>query len=632
MIRSALLVGFAVFAVSPALADDIRPESSITAVTVYPLGASIVRTVPVQLPAGASVVVIGDLPQGIETDSITVAGKADQPIEIGSVDSRPASADEVDPKRQAMIDAILGLQDKLDRIGGALGALDGRREFVEKLIAETPAGFGKALGQAGDDVARWRVAAETIGSELAAIAEARRALEIDARGIRGDLAAKKKALAALKPQHRHLSLRVAVNATAATTGVLTLTYREPGARWAPSYDAMLDTGEGDNGATLTLVRRAEVTQATGEDWTDVALTLSTARPAGGTAMPELASVLVHFRPAYDAVARPKAMREMAMPAPAAEIAGGALADVPARIIEAAADFGDFHAAYLVPGRVTIESGVGARSVRIASETMPATLDVRAVPALTESAFLYAAVASKSDAPLLAGKVSLFRDGGFVGSGAIPFTNAGRTVDLGFGADDHVRVRRVALDRETGEHGILTSRHTDTRRYRISVENLHGKAMRITVLDRMPFAEDDKIVVARLDGSTEPTKVNVDDRRGVLAWTYTYSPGESREIDNAYEVSWPSGRGHRVGRLSRSRPTHDENRRCRRFSRYPSRIKRDQDTGSRGSRYAAIVPPVLAKRGRKTCRPRCCVRAIPEGNQEHGQRGRRRIAVGRRRQG
>ena len=70
-------------------------------------------------------------------------------------------------------------------------------------------------------------------------------------------------------------------------------------------------------------------------------------------------------------------------------------------------------------------------------------------------------------------------------------NAGKEIDLGFGVDDRVQVVRIALDRETGEHGILTSRKTDTRRYKITVENLHTRPMDITVLDRVPYAEDEK---------------------------------------------------------------------------------------------------------------------------------------------
>lgn len=64
-----------------------------------------------------------------------------------------------------------------------------------------------------------------------------------------------------------------------------LHYFVPGARWAPAYTVRLDGAM--RAATLEL--RAMVGQSTGEDWHDVALTLSTASPQQWTELPELKS-------------------------------------------------------------------------------------------------------------------------------------------------------------------------------------------------------------------------------------------------------------------------------------------------------------------------------------------------------
>jgi uncharacterized protein (TIGR02231 family) len=298
------------------------------------------------------------------------------------------------------------------------------------------------------------------------------------------------------------------------------------------------------------VRRAEVTQATGEDWDGVEMTLSTAAVAGGTAAPDIAPLLVSlYDPSANVLNEVAKSRDfLTAPAPvppaattAADSAGNAAGgEATAEYQEAAADFGDFRAEYHVPGRVSVESGEGARSLQIATEKASAKLAVRSVPMLSDAAYLQAAFTPPAGAPLLPGRVALFRDGTFVGNGSVPFTNPGREIDLGFGVDDRVHVVRTALDRETGEHGILSSRKTDRRRYRISVENLHTRPMDITVLDRVPYAEDENVSITRLAESSPATVTDVDDKRGVLAWTYTYGPGESRDILNGYEVSWPAG--------------------------------------------------------------------------------------------
>ncbi len=78
---------------------------------------------------------------------------------------------------------------------------------------------------------------------------------------------------------RRLEARVIVEAQAPFKGELTVTYAVRGARWTPVYDARLTTA----GArpSLELVRRAEIRQQTGEDWSDVALTVSTVAGRAG---------------------------------------------------------------------------------------------------------------------------------------------------------------------------------------------------------------------------------------------------------------------------------------------------------------------------------------------------------------
>ncbi|NVB37462.1 mucoidy inhibitor MuiA family protein [Pseudenhygromyxa sp. WMMC2535] len=70
-----------------------------------------------------------------------------------------------------------------------------------------------------------------------------------------------------------------------------LSYFVPGARWAPAYAIRLDRSM--RSASLEL--RAMVGQATGEDWRDVALTLSTATPQQWTELPELKAVKIGRR-------------------------------------------------------------------------------------------------------------------------------------------------------------------------------------------------------------------------------------------------------------------------------------------------------------------------------------------------
>ncbi len=68
------------------------------------------------------------------------------------------------------------------------------------------------------------------------------------------------------------------------------------------YDVRLETGDNNEVPKLALSRRARVQQATGEDWSAVALTLSTTQPQQGTSAPELYPLVIDFEPEQKPVA------------------------------------------------------------------------------------------------------------------------------------------------------------------------------------------------------------------------------------------------------------------------------------------------------------------------------------------
>jgi hypothetical protein len=71
---------------------------------------------------------------------------------------------------------------------------------------------------------------------------------------------------------------------------LRVEYLVPGARWAPAYTVRLTPGE-----QASFAMRALVAQQTGEDWSAVALTLSTADAQSWVELPELSSVRIGRR-------------------------------------------------------------------------------------------------------------------------------------------------------------------------------------------------------------------------------------------------------------------------------------------------------------------------------------------------
>jgi uncharacterized protein (TIGR02231 family) len=244
------------------------------------------------------------------------------------------------------------------------------------------------------------------------------------------------------------------------------------------------------------------------------------------------------------------MKSQAMDVARRENLAGTVAAAPAPVAaeehEAVLETGAFQASYAIPGKVSVPQDGAPKSVRIASATFSPTLAAKAAPVLDPTAYLEASFVNEGDAPLLPGQVSLTRDGTFVGRGSMKLVAPGEKVSLGFGADDQVKVTRVPLKREAAGPGFLGSSRTDEQAFKINVKNLHPFPLTVTVEDRVPYSENADIKVDLLPSTTPPSVKDVEDRRGVLAWTSEFAPGQEKAINLAYRLTWPADKKIVVG--------------------------------------------------------------------------------------
>jgi len=542
--RALALAAVIAVAATPAFAADIEAASRVDTVTVYPDGASVTRRTDVTLPAGASTVVLKGLPAALDPASIRVAGGGSARFTIGSVETRSVPGDPRPAIDAALEEKLRALRDRRDAAAARFEATDRRRAMIRRYAEAGPEKLSPEAKPL--DVAQWPGAWDAVGTALAKANEDLRLLTVELRGLDEEIAALERA----RPQPRppgapRLDVTIALDAPVALTASMTVTYRVTGAQWRPLYDARLDTGGKDRKPSLELVRRAEIVQRTGEPWTDVVLLVSTVRVARSGGAPNLPTWRVD-------IAEPPSSRRGPMagaPAPSAQPtdqeARKPMEEAPAGEQEAKLDAGAFQASFAVPGRVTIAQDGSPKAFRISSVTAKPVLSLKTVPVLDPTAFLEAEFVNEEDAPLLPGQVAIHRDGVFVGRTALGMVAPGDKVQLAFGADDRVKVTRVPVARREEEPGFLGSSRSDLREFKTIVKNLHDFPVRIAVLDRVPVADNTAITVETLSRSTPPTEKVVDDKRGVMGWTYEYGPGEQKEILLAYRLKWPADREIRL---------------------------------------------------------------------------------------
>jgi uncharacterized protein (TIGR02231 family) len=535
--------------ITPALAADIAALSRVDAVTVFPSGAEVTRAAEASIAAGEHTLIFDNLPGDLVPETLRVEGVAGGDVEIGSVDARmvhlPSTT--IDGRRNALETEIRKLTDERTRLDQVIADAEYQKGLMQNLAANAFAPPPKEGAAKAFDAADLGQLLDLVAGKLETFSRSILDAHVRQREIDQSIADLNTAMAALAPQEQaRMMVSVHLSAPAAAKGTFRLKYRIANAGWQPIYDARLTSPDRTTAAKIELVRRAAVVQSTAESWENVALTLSTARPVGATAAPDITPQQLD---GHDPELAQGDMREsdaLLAPAPATQIAGNALEDAPkeevrkVKQMEAEVAVAGFQALYAIPGRVSVDNTGTAKNVRIDTTAIDATLSARAVPKLDPTAYLTAAFTLSGETPLLPGTAMLYRDGVFMGQGHLPMLSPGEEAKLGFGADDLIKVKRVEVRRQTGEEGLISTSNVDERAYDITVRSLHDFTIPVTVLDQMPFSVREEIKVAELPGMTPPTSRDFEKKRGVRAWTFDLEPDSEKVLKHGYKVTWPEG--------------------------------------------------------------------------------------------
>jgi len=527
----------------------VEAVSTIDSVIVHPDAATVTRRATLDLSPGASTILLKNLPFSLDPDSLRVSGEANGRVTIGAVEARlaPAETHAPDSAIESKLKQLRGARETLQVTLDALAAKQAMIVRYSQADPEKIAPEARPLA-----IGEWSSAFDAIGSALAKTGEELRGVRAKAKDLDDEIHALEAGSGARATRRPAREVAIAVESASGGKLQLTLAYLVSNAFWRPAYDARLDTSGKDGKPQLELTRRAAVTQNTGEDWSDVALTVSTTRAHRGAAAPEVQPQRVSFyeppvlyarkaaapAAALDrsaAMRRPEESTTLAAPVPPAP------EPAPIEQQTATLESNAFQASFKIAGRVGAPGDGATKSFILSSRRIEPTLVARVAPALDPTAFLEARIVNEEDAPLLPGAVAVQRDGVHVGQSRIAFVAPGEAVELGFGADDKIKVARAPVKRVENEPSWFGQTKYETRDFKTTIHNLHDFVVPTTVIDQIPFSESTVITIETLPQTTAPTAKQVADKRGVMAWSFDAKPGETKELRLAYRVKWPAER-------------------------------------------------------------------------------------------
>ncbi len=586
-----LVLAGLLIAPSLALASTQTP-GKIDAVTVYRGQAVVTRAVelPRVLPAAAGTVqeiVVTDLPTHLRPESLHAETTPGVQIRSVTYRTRPVVQDTREEVRT--IDArIEDLRTKLGVNARKTALLAEDRAYLASLQ-------GFIAPTATIEMTRGVLNAETIEKlsgylikQRAALTDTELSLAADAKKLNADLeqAHRERQLTTAGSSRTVHEAVVLLTQTPDAPGTLRLRYLVDGATWDPSYNVRSSSDKADS---VTVEYYASISQMSGEDWSDVAITLSTATPSLIASAPRLTPLTISLAAsqgqetialAYDDARKDiqarlrTAERERAQnfvgrivvgdAGGAAQQLGGAQMEVDKSLNTLANDLQvldliakgakvernrapaaippqeGLSVTYSIPSRTSLPSRSERQLIQIAAMPLKAEFARVAMPVLTGYVYHDAAAANAGASVLLAGPVTAYRDGAFVGSGEMPTIAAGQRFSAGFGIDASLRTSRELVERvESTQGGNRVVELT----YRLIVENFSDAPASIRLLDRLPKV-DDKRADVRLtlvspggELSSDAAYLAGPRKDGILRWDVTIPPNASGQDAFALEYKF-----------------------------------------------------------------------------------------------
>jgi len=528
-------------------------HTTITAVAVYPDRARITHSGTATLEPGSHRLEMPELTLKLDPASVRASARGTARARLLGVDVRHDFYVETPAEHMRELEQqVECLEDEMRGLDAQTELLKQERSILSELSGQTETyARGLAYGKIGAEahmalLDSLRSRAEGLDTALMDLTVGRRDLERRLQKLRNELAQ----LRGAKARERYTAV-VEVEVTQAGDLVVELTYVVSGAGWQPLYDVRLiqppNQPTSQQTETLEIGYLAQVTQRTGEDWSDVTLTLSTARPALAETLPELDPW--YIGPVY--ARRRPLPRVMGMGAPATspsmdkatvlasaepEAVMDAEEEFEAEVVVATVETSGAAVTYQVPGAVAVPADGAPHKATIARFELTPELDYVAAPKLVEAAYRRARVTNDTAYTLLPGPANLFAGDEFIGTTELELTAPNGELELYLGMDDRVRVERELKRREVDKK-LLGNRRRLRYGYEISLENLLSTEAKVTLHDQIPVPRHEDIKVKLESAEPRPTERTELD---LLEWVFTLAPGEKQIVRFDFTIEHPRG--------------------------------------------------------------------------------------------
>ncbi|MEG5175778.1 mucoidy inhibitor MuiA family protein [Microcoleus sp. B3-D7] len=520
--------------------DTIKTlNTSISEVTVYTDRALVTRRGTVSLTGNERELAIASVPATLDTESVRATGVGTVAVRLLGVRSeRVFSSEPVGDRTAELTQQIKELQTQRRGINDKITARKIQLQFVEGLSEKSVGFFSSSIAKQQVGLNETSELLNFLGTNYLKYVSAIAQHEKQQREIDKQIKALQQQLGQVQTPHSQQSFNiiVAIEPSASGNFEIEVSYVVTRARWTPLYDLRVNTTNNQ----INLNYLAEVNQNTGEDWTGVALTLSTAKPGMGTLPPKLEPWYIDKTEPEQFCGRGVSeddfldLEEILSEGFAGRSRSITRSPLAAQIATAQVSREGGTVSFQVGGITKIPSDGTPHKVTIFSENYPFTPEYIAVPRLVSFAYLQAVVVNPlTGATLLPGKANIFRDNTFVGRVQLENVSPGQEYKVNLGIDERLKIQRELVERQVDKKLIGQQRRTSYA-YRLNVTNLHQVQVHLTLKEQLPVSRNEQIKVR----STLTNPKILAGEMGLLEWIMSLPPQAKQELYYQFVVEHP----------------------------------------------------------------------------------------------
>jgi TonB-dependent SusC/RagA subfamily outer membrane receptor len=189
--------------------------------------------------------------------------------------------------------------------------------------------------------------------------------------------------------------------------------------------------------------------------------------------------------------------------------------------------------YEVQSTQTILSKNKINTITFKEENLKAIFEYHTVPSLSEYAYLIGKVSDLYKTDLIDGDANIYLENSYVGRSYINAKQFNDTLDISFGVDNNINVKRERM-MEFSENQLLGLNRKETIGYKTTLRNQKSYPITIKVLDQIPVSTTKNIQVETIDISGG----NLNNESGEVKWIVELKPSETKNLIIKYSAKYP----------------------------------------------------------------------------------------------